>query len=166
MSGRRGWTEAEVEVLDAGYKAGLSASEIAAKLPGKSRNAVIGRIGRNRARYPARASQSVRYRARRAALSRPARPLKIPDKPVSPRRRRRSVERVNQTAIETGSTLKDNDLKLGDGRCRWPIGDPAGALIYCGMNIDPKAPSTTTQSYCKGHGDVARRNSYNLGEEE
>jgi hypothetical protein len=67
MSKLRPWTEEELQLVEACWARGESASEIASRLPGRTRSAIIGIVNRNHYK-----------RANKAARSAPVAPLRNP----------------------------------------------------------------------------------------
>src|SRR3972149_3775965 len=108
------WTDERVELLKKLWAEGLSASQIAARLGGVTRNAVIGKVHRLGLSGRATSSRSSSPRPRRAPVPR-----------AGPLNERASI------------------LTLKEAMCRWPIGDPGepefhfcgrkscGTLPYC-----------------------------------
>jgi GcrA cell cycle regulator len=118
------WTTDRIDLLSTLWNEGLSGTRIAGIL-GITRGSAIGKIWR--LRLPARAALAPRtHRAPRAAKPVRVHPIQIQDD-------------TNCLRV----TLAD----LGDGMCRWPLGDPKSAdFRYCGLNNDPNH-----QSYCGYH---------------
>lgn len=133
------WTPERVAALRTLWTQGLSAAEVARRLGGVTRNAVIGKVWRLRlsgGRPPG-----------------PPRPVRVAR---SPRRRRsRGVRRVGPGPLEAqpawtpGSGLVADLLDLRPGDCRWPVGDPREpGFAFCGRPAE-RGP------YCGGHGRLA-----------
>lgn len=152
------WNDERVELLRKLWAEGLSASQIAGRLGGVTRNAVIGKVHRlglsgrattsrvkmirprNRAAAPGvPAAKRAATPARRFAQSgNPAlRQLYQPDaEPFIP-----SVEELDIPLAERKSIQT-----LTECSCRWPIGDPQLAdFHFCGKNKVPGLP------YCEFH---------------
>ena len=147
------WTEERVEMLKTLWVQGLSAAQIAKRLQGVSRNAVIGKIHRlgptdRPARLVARAYRSPAT-ARVPGVPRPVRrPLDGP--PREPRAFRLVEE---EPGLATAVTLEAN-------MCKWPIGDPDDRnFTFCGRPADGK------RSYCERHGGTAYRRVPAIGPE-
>lgn len=138
----RDWTEDRVERLKRLWQGGLSASQVARRLGGVSRSAVIGKLYRlglagkggttrrqAETRPPARAGAPLRvatFRPKRAEPLRP--PATMPDEPG----------------------LVRDLAALGQGDCRWPIGDPGSAdFSFCGRVVATCGP------YCAAHRRLA-----------
>lgn len=124
-----GWTDERVELLKKLWGDGLSASQIAKRLGGISRNAVIGKV--NRLGLSGRAPAS---KPARAAKTRPA------GRAVSPSPLRPAGNRV-YVQPETKPLPPERDeapgtctvLTLGAYMCKWPIGDPSQEnFTFCG----------------------------------
>jgi len=133
------WTEHRVDALKAYRAKGLSASEIASRLGGVTRNAVIGKLHRlglttvsekkskKRQLSPKEAGRDQepvrRIRDRLAAL--PLEPLPKEDAPPARLFKLQDLEKHN---------------------CRWPYGDPKSqAFGFCGCQI------VEGTSYCSQH---------------
>ena len=145
------WTDERVEMLKKLWGEGLSASQIAGRLGGVTRNAVIGKVhrlglsgrattsrprpqrSRNRIATPKRASKprfaqsgnpALRslYQGEGEAYVSPAEEFEIP--------------------LEERKSLQD----LTEDSCRWPIGDPqTPEFHFCNKNKVPGLP------YCEHH---------------
>jgi GcrA cell cycle regulator len=145
------WSPERIEQLRNFVIAGLTCSQIAAEI-GVTRNAVIGKI-------------------HRLGLA-PGRPAAAPGRACPPRTRRprfssqRQLLRLIETqapapagqetlafaAIAIDSAQRCSFLELGQGKCRWPVGDPAAAdFAFCGNT------TATGFSYCAGHARMAYR---------
>lgn len=118
-----GWSDDRVTALKSLWLDGLSASQIARKLGGVTRNAVIGKVHR--------------LGLGRAVPSAPSRPVRI----LIPRSPRRATAPRAKTAIRhtplpappEGPGLVSSLAALGVHACKWPIGDPkASSFSFCG----------------------------------
>jgi len=144
------WTEDRVEVLTKLWAEGLSASQIATKLGGVTRNAVIGKVhrlglsGRAKPSRPAtkRTSKPSAPRTRTVARTVPkpaATPRVAPIAPPPP---------IEAKPLPSGEYA--TILTIRDHMCKWPIGDPStDDFSFCGRKTDPAAP------YCDAHSSVA-----------
>ena len=154
------WTDDRVEILTKLWAEGLSASQIATRLGGVTRNAVIGkvhRLGLSGRATPSRASRPKQRRTRepshpsksnttfrtagatafKAELS--PTPAAVPEPTPSP---------LREVNLPTGDRC--DILQLSDRTCRWPIGDPGSEeFCFCG------APPSTGQPYCATHVEIA-----------
>ena len=143
------WTDDRVDLLKKLWTEGLSASQIAGRLGGVTRNAVIGKVHRlglsgrattSRIKSPRRARATVRRQPRPAyrQLGNPAlRNLYQGDaQPYVP-----AAEELDIPVAER-KTLQD----LTESNCRWPIGDPQQAdFHFCNRHKVPGLP------YCEFH---------------
>jgi GcrA cell cycle regulator len=145
------WNDERVDLLKKLWSEGLSASQIAGRLGGVTRNAVIGKVHRlglaGRAttsrmkshRPRARAATAKRMaKSRFATLGNPAlRALYHPEaEPFVPSVEELVIPLAERKSIQT----------LTECSCRWPIGDPqAGDFHFCGKNKVPGLP------YCEFH---------------
>jgi GcrA cell cycle regulator len=126
------WTEAEDATLKQMYEQEYSCSQIAGRLSGKTRNAVIGRV--HRLGLPRRGAGIAPARARKERRER------------SPRRRRVAMAapppqeiKLRCAAIEP----RHATIEGGLSGCRWPYGD--GPFTFCDH------PKTEGSSYCADH---------------
>ena len=129
------WTEERVEVLKTLWNEGLSASQIAGRLGGVTRNAVIGKVHRLGL-------------SGRAAPAKPkaVKPDPAPEPARTPVRPRPSVQMDPATWGEGRATV----TTIGANDCKWPIGDPAGAdFHFCGQGAAGGKP------YCAYHSSLA-----------
>ncbi|MCL4767338.1 MAG: GcrA cell cycle regulator [Hyphomicrobiaceae bacterium] len=149
-----GWTDDRVEQLKRLWAEGLSASQIAGRLGGVTRNAVIGKVHRlglsGRATTSRMKSHRVRPRsaasvtAKRAVRTRfgtvgnPAlRALYLPDAETY-------VPPVEELVVPLAE--RKTIQMLTDSSCRWPIGDPQTTEFhFCNRNKVPGLP------YCEAH---------------
>lgn len=158
-----GWTEERVEVLKKLWSDGLSASQIAGRLGGVTRNAVIGKVHRLGLSGRATTSRmrSARPRLRIAATAnaqRPQRPtyatvgnaaLKVAFAPARPEIALMLVPNLAEV-LDDVPVLKVDLLDLKECMCRWPLGDPQSeGFAFCGR------PKTGGASYCEHHAGIA-----------
>ncbi len=166
------WTEDRVEILKQLWADGTPSAEIAVKLGGVSRNAVIGKIYRlglsnksNSNRSVAAPESSDSSVSDRAETRDPA-PAEAKSADSEERR-----DEVDDAADEEGeadadehdpasdlanarraeeSSLKLRLMELTERTCKWPIGDPATSEFwFCGL------PSSPGKPYCDAHGTIA-----------
>lgn len=146
------WNDERVELLKKLWGEGLSASQIAGRLGGVTRNAVIGKVHRlglsgrattsrmksHRPRARAAANAKRIAKSRFAATGNPAvRGLFHPDaEPFVPAVEELVIPLAERKTIQT----------LLDCSCRWPIGDPQMAdFHFCGKTKVHGLP------YCEFH---------------
>jgi GcrA cell cycle regulator len=139
------WTDDRIERLGALWAEGLSASEIAARLGGLTRNAVLGKLhrlgllgGRVRSgRLSAKPPQAPKQRRAKAATQ----PV-VRAGPAPPPRA------AAPEALQLQGLVSRLEL-LGAHVCHWPVGDPAAEdFAFCGR---PAAAGP----YCAAHAAVA-----------
>jgi len=146
------WTDERVELLKKLWTEGLSASQIAGRLGGVTRNAVIGKVHRLGLSGRATSSRSSSPRPRRTHVPRANRtpslmfgtrgnvalkPTYEEELELSPAPLKELVIPLNERA---------SILTLKESMCRWPIGDPAeNEFHFCGRK--PKFGSP----YCEAH---------------
>lgn len=140
------WTDERVEELKKLWAEGHSASQIAARMGGVTRNAVIGkvhRLGLSGRAAPAKPKTVVAET--RTATSSP----EAPSAPESPRRPLRSVLRDLPPITDIGID-KATVSSIGNNQCKWPIGDPAAEdFHFCGQ------PTVGGKPYCAYHAQLA-----------
>ena len=155
------WTEDRVEILTKLWAEGLSASQIAKKLGGVTRNAVIGKV----------------HRLGLSGRAKPSRPKKVASvKSSTPRKRaatakRRSIKTLSRPAAPVAPPapppLEAKPMANGeyatimtirDHMCKWPIGDPMDDdFRFCGRKNKKDEP------YCEAHCNVAYQPSRRRG---
>ncbi len=150
------WTEERVELLTKLWAEGLSASQVASRLGGVTRNAVIGKVHRLRLSARAPSSRSGVPRARRTPVPRAPRGAawtfgtrgNTAPKPVCDPQ----PEPVPAPIVELVIPLHERAsiLTLKEAMCRWPIGDPGEEdFHFCGRNAPGSVP------YCEHHARLA-----------
>jgi GcrA cell cycle regulator len=149
------WNDERVELLKKLWAEGLSASQIAGRLGGVTRNAVIGKVHRLGLSGRATTSRmkSLRPRPRaNAAAANAKRPMKTRFGSVgtSPVRSLYQPDAEPYTSPVEELVIPMAERKsiqtLGDCNCRWPIGDPQLAdFHFCGKDKVMGLP------YCEFH---------------
>jgi GcrA cell cycle regulator len=148
---RMAWNDERVDLLKKLWSDGLSASQIAGRLGGVTRNAVIGKVhrlglsgrattSRMKSHRPRARAQSTRrlMKPRFANIGNPAlRQLYLGDtEPYTPPAEELVIPLNERKSIQT----------LTEVSCRWPIGDPQLAdFHFCGRN------KITGLPYCDFH---------------
>lgn len=142
------WTEERTNLAVTLWNDGLSASQIAKRLGGVSRNAVIGKV--HRLGLSARAAPS-RPAAKALKTVKATKPPKHDHanalyfgsgKRQAPKAAEPIIERWERAG---GATI----LTLANHMCKWPIGDPSSAAFtFCGGRRE-------TGPYCHQHAQVA-----------
>ena len=134
------WTPERVAALRTLWREGLSAAEVARRLGGVTRNAVIGkvwRLGLSGGRPPKPP------RPRRGAAGPPRR------RPPARTGRRLPAGAPCPPPWDPGPGLVADLLDLRPGDCRWPLGDPrAPNFAFCGRPAEGGP-------YCGGHRRLA-----------
>jgi GcrA cell cycle regulator len=153
------WTEDTIEALRKLALEGRSASAIAVALGAPSRNAVIGKANRIGIKLTGhnKCSASGVPQARveppwRAAIPR-SKPIsrKQTLAPTLPRERERKTNWIFAEA-QVGEMLRIGFESIGEGDCKWPVGDPTHEdFAYCGLEV------AGGRSYCAGHCRMAYR---------
>ncbi len=139
------WTEERVSLLKELWGDGHTAAEIAKKLGGVTRNAVIGK-------------------AHRLKLSNRVSPIQQNKKPANKNNKRKSIEKKSKTSspridaqedsiVKNTYLASDNLYNLMDLKprmCRWPSGDPKEEEFgFCGGRTVSGIP------YCEEHAKLA-----------
>lgn len=156
------WTEQKIQMLKDMWGHGYSASEIAKRLGGFTRNAVIGKAHRlklssrpspikrdeeGRAGMPPDViTPIVRTSSRKRAMMRAMPPVALP-----------STIKPSKDSITALDALKRTEgiavTKAGERHCRWPIGDPRSPEFrFCGCSAYEGLP------YCIDHARMAYQN--------
>lgn len=144
------WTDERVDSLKKLWAEGLSASQIAAKLGGVTRNAVIGKVHRLGLSGRATTSRMKSHRPRRVA------PAKRIAKPRFAAPGNSAVRSLYQPEAEPyQSKFEELEIPMEERKyiqtleechCRWPIGDPQEAdFHFCGKSKVEGLP------YCEHH---------------
>jgi GcrA cell cycle regulator len=145
------WNDERVETLKKLWSEGLSASQIASRIGGVTRNAVIGKVHRLglSGRAPTSRTSSARPRPRIAAPRRPAKPRFSNVGAVA---LRQSFQLEAEPYVSTYEELdipvseRKSLLDLVESSCRWPIGDPQTAEFhFCNRS------KVTGLPYCEFH---------------
>jgi len=142
------WTEDRVETLKKLWTDGLSASQIARKMGGVTRNAVIGkvhRLGLSGRASPARVStarvSTGTSRARPSTPSLSGGRSQYSDSSISDLKEEVVPEPI-LSAEERASVLH-----LTEHTCKWPIGDPGTTEFhFCGARAKSGSPYCTTHA--------------------
>ena len=131
------WTNEKVEKLKELWSKGHTASQIAEKLGGTTRNAVIGKAHRLNleARAPSKQSNLSKSRDNKQIAKRsPA--------PMSRKAKFQSILLDKNFEAENPKSLEE----LSEETCKWPIGHPNEEKFYfCGRKPEGEFP------YCKLH---------------
>jgi GcrA cell cycle regulator len=142
------WTPERVEQLRSFVVTGLTCSQIAAQI-GVTRNAVIGkihRLGLSPGRPAGGATRTCPPRARQPRAAGQRKLLRLMWSDGAP------AADAEATSATVESAQPCSLLDLERGKCRWPVGEPAGAdLIFCGN------AAADGFSYCAGHARMAYR---------
>ncbi|MGB3720297.1 MAG: GcrA cell cycle regulator [Proteobacteria bacterium] len=149
-----GWTDERVEQLKRLWAEGLSASQIASRLGGVTRNAVIGKIHRLGLSGRATTSRTKSHRSR-------PRPNTVPTAKRTAKTRfagvgnpalralyQPEVESFVPPAEEIEIPVHERKTlqQLTESSCRWPIGDPQSEdFHFCNRTKVPGLP------YCEVH---------------
>ena len=146
------WNDERVELLKKLWSEGLSASQIAGRLGGVTRNAVIGKV--HRLGLSGRVSDLRRKHAAPAARASPRRAgrqaASSPPSAIWPLRALYQLEAEPYLPayeeIEIPLAERKSLLDLTESSCRWPIGDPqAPDFHFCNRS------KVTGLPYCEAH---------------
>lgn len=153
------WTADRIETLRKLWADGVSASHIADRLGGVSRNAVIGKVHRLRLHVHPNALDA--DAPRKPPASRKKRQLVKPPKPkVKPLVGQAQFARKKPDPVKMAEVKKIEDrpppssmpspllvrlFELNHNDCRWPVQGEKSNTLFCGRNIEPGC------SYCPEH---------------
>ncbi len=159
------WTDERVELLKKFWAEGLSASQIAAKLGGVSRNAVIGKVHRlklssrgraatatPRTKKPAKPQSQTKGAHRTASFTR-TQPVSVgatalQQNFVTEVVAEQVLKPAKDVVVPISRHLKL--VELTEQTCKWPIGDPLQEdFHFCGNDSAENAP------YCNYHSRLA-----------
>ncbi len=154
------WTDDRVEQLKKLWTEGLSASQIANRLGGVTRNAVIGKVHRLGLSGRATTSRVKSVRARRRIGSAVRKPSRIRYATYGNAALKHIFETdyLAEGETELGSIQelvipveeRASIASLTENMCRWPIGDPMEEdFHFCGRKKIPGLP------YCEFHARIA-----------
>lgn len=154
------WTDERVDLLKKLWSEGLSASQIANKLGGVTRNAVIGKVHRLGLSGRATTSRAKSVRPRKKVAKSPARTIKPKFINVAQAAMKNELQTSpyrkadhTQNAIEElyiPVEERADIMSLKENSCRWPIGDPTDEdFHFCGRKKVPGTP------YCEFHCQAA-----------
>jgi len=150
------WTDERVELLKKLWAEGLSASQIAGRLGGVTRNAVIGKVHRLGLSGRATSSRSSAPRPRRAHTPRQHRTPSLTFGTRGNVALKPSYEAEYDPAPAPVAELviplheRASILTLKESMCRWPIGDPSEEdFHFCGRK------KVDTLPYCEHHARMA-----------
>jgi GcrA cell cycle regulator len=137
------WTEERVALLRRLWLEGLSASEVARRLGGATRNSIMGKVHRlglcGRAAAAVQAAKSATPRRRR------------PPRPRPPWLGALSAEPAPLAPLRCGDGRGVSVLALNASLCKFPIGDPSAAdFAFCGRDA-------VGGPYCAFHAQLAYR---------
>lgn len=156
-----GWTEDRIEILKRLWTEGLSGSQIAHRLGGVTRNAVIGKVHRlgltgRRARH-----STVRRERKPRGLNLPLRPTRVFNRrrqdvaalmrpPTQVQVVREVIRRLAEQPVMEAA-LRVDLLDLRDSMCRFPLGDPQDeSFAFCGRRKE-----SDLVPYCGAHCRIA-----------
>jgi GcrA cell cycle regulator len=150
------WTDERVELLKKLWAEGLSASQIAGRLGGVTRNAVIGKVHRLGLSGRATSSRSSSPRPRRTHVPRAAR---TPSLMFGTRGNAALKPQFEMELDPAPAPLEElviplneraSIMTLKEQMCHWPIGDPGEPdFHFCGRKSLGQLP------YCEHHARMA-----------
>jgi len=152
------WTDERVKVLTKLWAEGLSASQIAGRLGGVTRNAVIGKVHRLGLSGRATSSRSSVPRPRRNHTPRQSRAPSLTFgtrgnaalKPTYEAEFEATPAPAQVEELVIPLHERATILTLNESMCRWPIGDPSeGSFHFCGRKKNGSSP------YCEHHACMA-----------
>lgn len=148
------WTDDRVELLKKLWADGLSASQIAGRLGGVTRNAVIGKVHRLGLSGRATSSRSSSPRPRRQHVPRAGRAPSMlygtrGNTALKPQYDT-DLDLVPLEELVIPLHERASIMTLKESMCRWPIGDPGDSEFhFCGRK------KCGTLPYCKHHARMA-----------
>lgn len=149
------WSEEDLAFAKAEWLKGVSASQIARKMVGRTRNAVISAIHRNGwDRSGASAPKAATPRVCRPRLAKPPVPVSGGTQPFGAEAEALAAKRIaagraaliRAGKIEVESPNARPFLESRNGLCRWPIGTGLEMLSCCN--------EVARGSYCEGHAAI------------
>ena len=145
------WTEERVEMLKQLWTDGLSASQIARKMGGVTRNAVIGKV--HRLGLSGRATPARVTTARISSGSSRSRPSTPNVGTGRARLRETDLDEIKDQVVPEpilSAEERASVLHLTEHTCKWPVGDPGTTdFHFCGARAKPGSP------YCATHAAMA-----------
>ncbi|MGV6801281.1 MAG: GcrA family cell cycle regulator [bacterium] len=139
------WTDDRVEQLKQLWAEGLSASQIANKMGGVTRNAVIGKV--HRLGLSGRATPAKPQLTRKKTATRPT-TQKLGLRETRLRPIINEPEFLEPLVLDSGD--KATVSTLNKNMCRWPVGDPSSENFhFCGQ------ASAAGKPYCAYHAHMA-----------
>lgn len=134
------WSDDRVATLRKLWFDGLSASQIARRLGGVTRNAVIGKV--HRLGLCGRGATQPPSRVRRASTPR------LPRARPAPRPQTTRPAPLAVALPSEGPGLAADLVQLGARACKWPIGDPKSPdFSFCGRHTEGR--------YCAAHAQLS-----------
>ena len=145
------WTEERVEMLKQLWTDGLSASQIARKMGGVTRNAVIGKV--HRLGLSGRATPARVTTARISSGSSRSGPSTPNVGTGQARLRETDLDEIKDQVVPEpilSAAERASVLHLTEHTCKWPVGDPGTTdFHFCGARTKPGSP------YCATHAAMA-----------
>lgn len=142
------WTEERVEMLKQLWTDGLSASQIARKMGGVTRNAVIGKV--HRLGLSGRATPARVTTARISSGSSRSRPSTPNVGTGRARLRETDLDEIKDQVVPEpilSAEERASVLHLTEHTCKWPVGDPGTTdFHFCGARTKPGSPYCTTHA--------------------
>lgn len=143
------WTDERTELLKQLWNEGLSASQIAHKIEGVTRNAIIGkihRLGMPARKVPFAASHAQNKTDSKANKSGTLLHNVKADSRLSDRSKSPEPELIPLLTPEQRTSV----LHLTERTCKWPIGEPnSNDFYFCGVEAKTDLP------YCETHAKIA-----------
>ncbi len=140
------WTDDRVELLKKLWADGLSASQIASKMGGVTRNAVIGKV--HRLGLSGRATPAKPQLTRKTERPHKPEPRVFVDVDADTKTMISEPDFLEPLVLSTGDNATISTIK--NNMCKWPIGDPsADDFHFCGQSTSHGKP------YCAYHAHMA-----------
>lgn len=155
MSNGSVWHNDELQLLEKLWNDNHSASAIAGKMPGRSRNAILGRVHRLGLQMRANKHNTAVYRTNSVGPRKP-RPARPPREPVIKRElaaKYSEGKSISHDAVwqPIEGVLPVTIIDRRRNQCAWPLDIPheTGQWPVCGAPVHPE------RSYCASHCLVA-----------
>lgn len=145
-----GWTDHRVRVVGLLWNGGFTATQVACKIGGVSRNAVIGLVSRKKLADATRPLSALSNGRAKGVRSTPLKPKREAKALIG---RLRLLEppppHIDDQAIAIGQ--RRTLLQLTDACCHWPVGEPGSAdFFYCGA-VAKRKDKASFHPYCASH---------------
>lgn len=147
--------EERIATIQRNWEDGVSARDLAARIGGVTRNAIIGMYTRHASKLSDTPLQApMRPRRGEPKVPRIPKPRKVAVRSVCKRERTAPVPRVRVAPTPPPEPAEVRMVRLIDleaGDCRWPVGRDGGQHLFCGLERRDR-----DTSYCGHHAHRSR----------